>query len=225
MTYDDHDGSYLDVSLENDGVMRSDNDNEADNDDDDGVTEHETHDYISMTQAVFAQDSQTAAATRWVLVVYYVNLVLVLGDYVLVMSHAVRAMLGSRLCLPNAGLLAATLMFGIAQFNDTMALLGRTTSIVSLLCLLIVVGQCLIALNTTTTTTTTHVESFQSPPSSIWTKLTALGSIGFAVGSQKLFLNIRHEMDNRTKAPYSLGMSLSFFGTVYVVVCLFAGTS
>jgi len=54
-------------------------------------------------------------------------------------------------------------------------------------------------------------------------QLAALASIGFAVGSQKLFLNIRHEFKVRDDAPKSLGISLATFGGVYTLVCILAG--
>ena len=47
---------------------------------------------------------------------------------------------------------------------------------------------------------------------------------GFAVGSQKLFLNIRHEFKRREEAPKSLAISLTTFGSVYVLVCILAGS-
>jgi hypothetical protein len=54
----------------------------------------------------------------------------------------------------------------------------------------------------------------------IFRKLSALGSIGFAMGSQKLFLNIRHELADRSMAPHSLAGSLSAFGAIYILVVL-----
>jgi len=51
-----------------------------------------------------------------------------------------------------------------------------------------------------------------------------LASIGFAIGSQKLFLNIRHEMRHKQQAPTTLMYSLCTYGTAYVVTCVLAGT-
>ena len=56
-------------------------------------------------------------------------------------------------------------------------------------------------------------------------QLAALSSIGFAVGSQKLFLNIRHEFKVRDDAPKSLAIALATFGGIYATVCLMAGPS
>jgi hypothetical protein len=55
-------------------------------------------------------------------------------------------------------------------------------------------------------------------------KMSSIAAIGFAVGSQKLLLNIRHEMKDRRKAaPHSLSIALSLYGLAYIVVCLLAG--
>ena len=194
-----------------------------------------TTDFISMTRALFdtQPDYGYSKATATVTTVYYVNIFLVLGNYVLVMSHAVTAMLGDQICLPLAGVIASTLMFGVSQLR-TMARLGRTASVISLAALAILVLQCLFPLiwnrpylvdsidnspindrfllDTTTTNT------------SILRKFAAASSIGFAVGSQKLLLNIRHEFKNRTDTPHSLAIALTSFGSVYILVCILAGT-
>jgi len=180
--------------------------------------------------------------------VYYVNLFLVLGNYILVMSHAVSAMAGeNNLCLPTAGIIASTLMFALSQLR-TMANLGRSVSAISLIALLIVVIQCLYALHRTEieeeeeeanngndadgTTTTTNLiveeeleeyESYTAVEVAL-SKMSSLAAICFAVGSQKLLLNIRHEMADRTKAaPGALSVALSIYGLAYVAVCFIAG--
>lgn len=72
----------------------------------------------------------------------------VFSSYILVMAHAVAAMVGEeRICLPQAGILASTLMFAVSQLR-TMANLGRSASIISLIALAIVVVQCLVAQHT-----------------------------------------------------------------------------
>ncbi|CAB9510982.1 expressed unknown protein [Seminavis robusta] len=180
-----------------------------------------TYDFIGMTQAMFS----SRRATRWVMFLFYCNIFLVLGDYILVMSHAVSAMVGEeRLCIPQAGILASTLMYGVSQIR-TMANLGRAASIISLSALFVVVGQCLWAVHTNKTDVYVEAspEDFDESPSML-RKLSAMGSIGFAVGSQKLFLNIRHELAERSKAPQTLAASLSAFGIVYVGIILLAGS-
>jgi len=187
--------------------------------------------------------------TKIVLSIYYINLFLVLGNYILVMSHAVSAMAGeNNLCIPTAGTLASTLMFALSQFR-TMATLGRSVSAVSLGALLIVVVQCLHALhhraedgigdydafgeddatNNTNTAEEEHDEYYSSSTYPATTeatlaKMSSLAAICFAVGSQKLLLNIRHEMVDRAKAaPGALSVSLSIYGCAYIAVCFVAG--
>ena len=64
------------------------------------------------------------------------------------MAHAVATMVGEeRLCLPQAGILASTLMFAVSQLR-TMANLGRSAPFVSLIALAVVVAQCLVAQHT-----------------------------------------------------------------------------
>ena len=112
------------------------------------------------------------------------------GNYILVMSHAVSAMAGEdNLCLPTAGVIASTLMFGLSQLR-TMANLGRSVSLVSLLALFIVVVQCLCSLRIqvstvksefNTSTPETREESTEAI--STLSKMSSLAAIGFAVGS------------------------------------------
>jgi hypothetical protein len=98
-------------------------------------------------------------------------------------------------------------------------------SIVSLLALFLVVIQCLISLG--------HARDpipIQPSPSLITaglvlSKFSALASIGFAVGSQKLLLNIRSEMKSKQEAPRVLAISLSAYITLYVMICVLAGPS
>ena len=181
-----------------------------------------TYDFIGLTSAITRGRSSSTFYTTLVTVLYFVNIFLVLGDYILVMSYAVAAMLGDNICLPWAGALASILMFALSQLR-TMARLGREASIVSLLCLFVVLVQCLV-----------FAQKHEEPPATARTsvvgdslvlrKFSALASIGFAMGSQKLFLNIRHEMRHREEAPRTLLYSLGTYGTAYIVVVVLAGS-
>lgn len=186
-----------------------------------------TFDFVGMAAKIF-DDSK---ATQLVMILYYVNIFLVLGNYIVVMSHAVMAMFdngtnddGIFSCKPIAGLLASTLMFSISQLR-TMARLGRTASVVSLLSLSVVVAQCLF-FSQYNGVADNKVDEFEDDVGGIrllLRQLSALGSIGFAVGSQKLFLNIRHEFAERQNAPKSLAVSLTAFGSFYVFIVVMAG--
>lgn len=174
-----------------------------------------TYDLISITDQVF----HGPQGARLVALLYYTNIFLVLGDYLLVMSRAVSAMLEDKICLPIAGLIASLLMFAICQLK-TMANLGRKVSAVSLLAMVIVLGQCLYH-HRTGSAIPVDVAERENP--SIQQKMSALASIAFAVGSQKLFLNIRHELKDRKQASKTLGWSLTSYGATYLLVILFAG--
>ena len=102
-----------------------------------------TYDFIGMTQCLFQGNR---LATRLVQGIYYTNLFLVMGNYILVMSHAVSAVFGDTICLPVAGAVASVGMFVVCQMRS-MAKLGQTASFVSLGALFIVVAQCLWALH------------------------------------------------------------------------------
>mmetsp|Transcript_12781 Transcript_12781/g.23866 ORF Transcript_12781/g.23866 Transcript_12781/m.23866 type:complete len:328 (-) Transcript_12781:1048-2031(-) len=163
------------------------------------------------------------------MVLYYTNIFLVLGNYIVVMSHAVAALVGEDvLCIPTAGIVASTLMFAVSQLR-TMARLGRSASIISLTALGVVVAQCLYFSNHHPAgiidSAQEHVPNDDggNENMNLLRQFSAMGSIGFAVGSQKLFLNIRHEFAERSKAPQSLAVALTGFGSLYVFIALAAG--
>jgi hypothetical protein len=181
-----------------------------------------THDYTSITHCIFGDKRHNhpySFMTTLVVCIYYTNIFLVLGDYILVMAHAVQAFSGW--CLPTAGILASTVMLGLSQLR-TMNDLGHSVTALSLITLTIVVIQCLVG----TTATTTAAAVPNGDDSTSWIrKLSALASIGFATGPNKLILNIRYEMQNRSQAPLTLAMGIGIYGCVYVAICLLAGPS
>jgi len=200
-----------------------------------------TFDFIGMTSAIFDDPS----TTRLVTILYYTNIFLVLGNYIIVMSHAVIALFdhdgsgdGVLSCLPIAGLLASTLMFAVCQLR-TMAGLGRTASTVSLSAMAIVLVQCLYFSRGNNNANRSNDSGGSGSDGDdddefedeivgfrlLLRQLSACGSIGFATGSQKLLLNIRHEFADRNDAPTSLGMGLTVFGTVYVLIVVLAGSN
>lgn len=211
-------------------------------------SEVHTTDFLGLTTALYHNPTsspddgktRTLWPTRLVTAIYYINIFLVLGNYILVMSHAVRSMLGEEnICLPTAGIIASILMYALAQLR-TMANLGRSASVISLTALFIVVGICLASIEegelgieegkdyekddgeTNTDLASSELSAMSSP--SISRQLAAIASIGFAVGSQKLLLNIRHEMAVKENAsPKALGIALFIYGAVYVTVCVLAG--
>jgi Transmembrane amino acid transporter protein len=186
-----------------------------------------TKDLINITEVTFYPSS--TVATAMVKTIYYVNLFLVLGDYILVMGRSVSALFADQICLPTAGAIASVLMFGLCQFR-TMANLGRTVSLASLLALLVVLIQCLFhhrmgsaASSVGVVDANVALEEDEEVDDGIWGKLSSLAGIGFAVGSQKLFLNIRNELRHRDQASKVLAGSLGVYGLAYVLVIVLAG--
>ena len=197
-----------------------------------------TYDFIGMTQCLFEGNR---LATRLVQAIYYTTLFLVMGNYILVMAHAVSAVFGEAICLPVAGGMASVGMFVVSQMRS-MAKLGQTASFVSLGALFVVVVQCLWALHhednvdhnvdddgftTGQDDDDNHIMRNLTADHTAYTflrKLTALGSIGFACSGQKLFLNIRHDLTRRAEAPKTLGIGIATFGTFYVAIILLAGS-
>ena len=195
--------------------------------------DRKTSDLINITAAIFTPNDSLVSRTYITLVkiIYYINLFLVLGDYILVMSRSVAAFFGEdNICLPTAGIIASILMFGLCQFR-TMANLGRSVSLASLFALLIVLVQCLFHHRQNSTSGTEDIPQTRlneevddsGTEDGIWGKFSSLAGIGFAVGSQKLFLNIRHELKHRDEASKVLAGSLFTYGMAYVAVVLLAG--
>lgn len=181
---------------------------------DEGFTK--TYDLISISKAVF----ENPMITKIVITIYYVSLFLVLGDYILVMARAVSAIFLDQICIPTAGIIASVFMFALCQLK-TMTHIGRKVSLASLLAILVVLAQCLF-----------HHRNRELPPDNddddeqnIWQQFSAFASIGFAVGSQKLLLNIRHELRHREQASQCLAWSLTTYGTAYFLVIMLAGSS
>jgi amino acid permease len=219
-----NDAQELDLSVQRSHQSHAHSDNDIQ--DRSGVDNAHTFDFVGLTYALFDYPSRSSCVTFTVLSIYYLNLILVLGNYILVMSHSVKAVAGENICLPVAGLIANILMLGISQL-PTMASLGRMVSVFSLLSLSVVVVLCLISLHGNERVRyLEHNESTfsnHSTTSNFLRQATAISAIGFSVGSQKLFLNIRHEFKDRNESPKSLGISLISFGTVYAIVCIAAG--
>ena len=227
---------FQDESMGDDGrACKAGNESSALQNRADSHSDHDrkTSDLINITAAIFSPVETLTSRTYTMLVkiIYYVNLFLVLGDYILVMSRSVAAFFGEdNICVPTAGAVASILMFGLCQFR-TMANLGRSVSLASLMALLIVLVQCLFHHHRNDTADSTDIPPTRkllggddtNNDDGIWGKFSSLAGVGFAVGSQKLFLNIRHELQHRHEASRVLAGSLLTYGTAYVAVVLLAG--
>jgi hypothetical protein len=147
---------------------------EVENDEEDTAT----YDFIGMTSAIFLDDKMTS----FVMILFYTNIFLVLGNYILVMSKAVSAMWLDEICIPTAGVIASVLMLLVSQLR-TMSTLGRSASLVSLGALFIVVMQCLYfaeKINFDESENQQEKKTAEVEEVSVFRKLSAMGSIGFA---------------------------------------------
>lgn len=178
-----------------------------------------SNDFIELTEVICGTDSR---AKTVVMIVFYVNVFLLLGDYILVMARAVSAIFEDDICFPHAGIVACILMFGLTQIRRLRDMGGWIT-VVSLGSLCVVVFQCLVATSKVSSATTVPSPDPTQVP--LLRKLSALASICFATGINKLLLNIRHEMRERRRVPQTLGLSMGVFGSAYVGVAVFAGSN
>eukprot|EP00587_Corethron_hystrix_P009729 CAMPEP_0113301082 /NCGR_PEP_ID=MMETSP0010_2-20120614/2460_1 /TAXON_ID=216773 ORGANISM="Corethron hystrix, Strain 308" /NCGR_SAMPLE_ID=MMETSP0010_2 /ASSEMBLY_ACC=CAM_ASM_000155 /LENGTH=226 /DNA_ID=CAMNT_0000154647 /DNA_START=48 /DNA_END=725 /DNA_ORIENTATION=+ /assembly_acc=CAM_ASM_000155 len=100
-----------------------------------------------------------------------------------------------------------------------MAHLGRCATVVSLTSLAVAVVQCVLA----TRMQKTDRRLVSSSEAGVLQQFSAAAGIIFAVGSQKLLLNIRADMSDPSAAPASLAGALVIFGFSYLVVTLTSG--
>jgi hypothetical protein len=196
-----------------------------------GINTSVTRDYVGLSIAIFGI-WKTSLTTTIVMIVYYTNLFLVLGNYNLVMSHAMIAFLGGG-CLPLAGILSSILgILLILLPLRSMVNFGRSVSLLSLMALLIVVFQCLVALShkdphdrSLSTITQGGIHSVGTTWFLTSRQLSAIASVAYAVGSQKLLLNVRNVMTVRQEASKSLIVAVSSYVMLYLMVCILAGSS
>jgi hypothetical protein len=72
-------------------------------------------DLINLTEVTFYPSSAIAQALSGP---FFINLFLVLGDYVLVVGRAMSAIFDDQICFSVAGAIASLLMFGLCQYGQ-----------------------------------------------------------------------------------------------------------
>ena len=188
-----------------------------------------TANILQLTRALFGAGSGAARATA---AAWYLNLFLVLGNYLVVMGYAVQALAGG-LCAYQASVVATLLALGLSQL-PRMRDLGQLPTLLSIATVVGVLAICVAA-------------SRASPPlpppppgeatggggapagggafSRALRVGSALSGIIFAMGSQKLLLNIRAEMREPARADAALRLALALYGAIYLAVVLLCGPS
>eukprot|EP00457_Paulinella_chromatophora_P007490 gb/GEZN01007513.1/.p1 GENE.gb/GEZN01007513.1/~~gb/GEZN01007513.1/.p1 ORF type:complete len:473 (+),score=42.41 gb/GEZN01007513.1/:78-1496(+) len=149
---------------------------------------------------------------------FYSNMVLVLGNYMLVMSRSVQAMFSQHhLCQPTAGLLVSLVLLCL-NLLPSMKHLGRWPTLLSIATIIACIVICLVhkdpELSAAATTTHGHDSVFTSSMHQV----AALTGIIFASGSQKLLLNIRAEMVAPAESVTALKFASIFYTLGYVLV-------
>ncbi len=156
-------------------------------------------DYRLLAAALAGRESRLARATS---AAFFANLILILGNYLVAMSGAVQAILyDSHVCRSTAALIAAVLLLAVNQL-PSLRELGRAPTAVSLAS---VVGLLAICLAPAAHKPADGADDddggggdeFESVVRRGLRVAAALSGIVFAIGSQKLLLNIRAEMMQR----------------------------
>ncbi|KAJ8612204.1 hypothetical protein CTAYLR_010129 [Chrysophaeum taylorii] len=157
-----------------------------------------------------------------ILAAWYSNLFLVLGQYVLVMSRGLELAVGAS-CTALSSFAAAASVLALAQATRTMTKL-RWPSLASISSVFVVLGLCLAARHR-------PYDPAWLPPhlgAPRWRAAlrasAAVGSCVFAMGTQKLLLNVRREQrDPDAQSNPALALAIALFSAVYLVVVLGAG--
>lgn len=170
----------------------------------------------SVGNIVELADLVIPEASWCVRIVWYANLVLTLGQYVVVMTNGLllAGLSSSRLVLSIA---AASCALGLSQLSTLVAIGRRGLVHGSLSATFVILTLCI---------------AFGGPApqrkrASGFTRAlemsAALSSINFAFGSQRLLLNVRREMREPSRAHHALSIALPTFAAIYAAVVLLAG--
>ena len=176
-------------------------------------------DLVTLAKHVRRMPGNTSSSSLPLItkVFYSVNLFLVLGTYLMTMSKGLStAFNASPSILYTLGSLAA--MAVLTALLQTLSQLGRAPTYVSILTVLVVLVACLLPIGSSNIEPLPDIPAYILVPSS-------LSGISFAVGSQKLLLNVRCEMESPKDANKALVHALSAFCLVYFLVVLLAPPS
>lgn len=149
------------------------------------------------------------------LLIYYLNLLLVMGSYLLTISSSLSSLIYPHIILhPILTGFIAIILIGLSLKYRTMSKLGRLPTYVSIITITLVVLFCILGAQSSTS----------SPPINPLQIPSSLAGISFAVSSQKLLLNVRASMSIEAKSEinYSLSLALALYGFFYILTILSA---
>ena len=101
-----------------------------------------TSNLVTLSESLYGATAPVARATRYA---YVLNLFLVLGNYLVVMSNAVNAMLASdhALCPHQSMLVATSLLFGLNQL-PSLSEIGKWPTVISIASVVFVLILCIV---------------------------------------------------------------------------------
>ena len=152
-------------------------------------------DFFTLSKSLY--DSSSSQTPRFVAITYYTNLVLVMANYFLTMSKSIQAMIGKdRICLTTSGIVAFVQLL-IWNQNDKFKDFGRGPAIFSIFAVVsvMVISSVSARFNLEPSVTATATAR-DSGDASLFEKIAACAGICFAIGSQKLLLNVRQDIED-----------------------------
>jgi len=181
------------------------------------LTTPRVRDYFQLSMRLYKDKAPWKR--RIVSGIYYSNLVLILGNYILTMSKSIQSMLGKTVCLPTCGMIAFIQLL-VTNQNRTFAHLGGGwLPFVSILSVVIVLVVCTISARMSDPPEETEEE----PETSMFKFAAATSGIAYAVGSQKLLLNVRQDLRETKAAVPALRIALLCYVGAYFLVCIVSG--
>jgi len=153
--------------------------------------------------------------------VLYVYIVLLLGDYMVVLSMNVQGIFYiSRLCRAIAGVVVGALLLATNQIRTLHGV--SISAIVSNSTIVIVLAICM---QLVWEGKGLESEGLQNDPvkrvsvtTDFWKVFSSMSSFIFAMGGQKIYLEIMSEMRNPSDFPKSLSAAFSFMFVCYTVI-------
>jgi len=164
-------------------------------------------------------DRVCPAARPCVQWIWYGNLVFTLSQYIVVMSNGVH-LAGMRTSFPVLSLIPAAVVLALSQLSTLISITQRGLVHLSLIATGIILVLCI----TVGKSAPPHRDHARGS-AFILSLGTALSSISFAFGSQRLLLNVRREMVDAAKASRALYIAVPAFSTIYVIVVVLSGPS
>jgi len=178
-------------------------------------------DFFTLSASVFPKDNRKQ---QLVGLTYYANLILVLANYVLTMSKSIQSMIGrDKICLPECGLIAFIQLIVFNQNRRFASLGGGWLPVFSIGSVVVVL--LVSALQARSNETPVDEVDNNSNEDNFFKICAACSGIAFAVGSQKLLLNIRQDLKDKKDTVPALQFGLVSYCLMYVLVAVIAGNN